>query len=68
MCSIAAEQTSTTLMVDPWETTHKEYQRTAVVLDHFEYEINQVRGGVRTPDGPCSRLLDSYPYAYLVIR
>jgi len=51
MCSIAAEQTSSTLMVDPWETYHKEYQRTAVVLDHFDHEINRVRGGVRTADG-----------------
>jgi len=51
MCSIAAEQTSTTLMVDPWETYHEEYQRTAVVLDHFDHEINRVRGGVRTADG-----------------
>jgi len=51
MCSIAAEQTSSTLMVDPWEANHKEYQRTAVVLDHFDYEINQVRSGIRTADG-----------------
>lgn len=51
MCSIAADQTSPTLMVDPWETSHKTYQRTAVVLDHFEHEINQVRGGIRTSEG-----------------
>jgi len=37
--------------VDPWETYHNEYQRTAVVLDHFDYEINHVRGSVRTADG-----------------
>jgi len=51
MCSIAADQASQTLMVDTWETRQETYQRTAVVLDHFEYEINQVRGGVVTEDG-----------------
>jgi len=51
MCSIAADQTSETLMVDPWETCHQMYQRTAVVLDHFDHEINQVRGGAVTSNG-----------------
>lgn len=51
MCSIATEQTSSWLMVDPWEAYQTEYQRTAVVLDHFDHEINQVLGGVRTADG-----------------
>jgi nicotinamide mononucleotide adenylyltransferase len=37
-------------MVDPWEA-FQTYQRTAVVLDHFDYEINTVRGGVQTDDG-----------------
>jgi len=50
MCTAAAEQTSTWLMVDPWEA-FQSYQRTAVVLDHFDYEINTVRGGVQTADG-----------------
>lgn len=51
MCEIAVEQTSSWLMVDPWEAIQKEYQPTAVVLDHFEEEINTVRGGVETYTG-----------------
>lgn len=51
MCEIAVEQTSTWLMVDPWEAVQKEYQPTAVVLDHFEEELNVVRGGVETLNG-----------------
>ena len=50
MCNLAAEQTSNWLMVDPWEAV-QDYQRTAVVLDHFEYEINTRLGGVTTVDG-----------------
>ncbi|THH19189.1 hypothetical protein EW146_g1931 [Bondarzewia mesenterica] len=50
MCTLAAEETSSWLMVDPWEA-FQSYQRTAVVLDHFDYEINTVLGGVQTPDG-----------------
>lgn len=50
MCTLAAEQTSSWLMVDGWEA-FQSYQRTAVVLDHFEHEINRVRGGVLAPDG-----------------
>lgn len=37
-------------MVDSWEA-FQSYQRTAVVLDHFDYEINSVLGGVYTVDG-----------------
>jgi nicotinamide mononucleotide adenylyltransferase len=37
-------------MVDSWEALQN-YQRTAVVLDHFDYEINTVLGGVSTRDG-----------------
>lgn len=37
-------------MVDSWEALQK-YQRTAIVLDHFDYEINTVLGGVSTRDG-----------------
>lgn len=51
MCEIAVEQTSNWLMVDPWEAVQKEYQPTAVVLDHFEEELNVVRGGVETYTG-----------------
>jgi len=50
MCTLAAEQTSTWLMVDPWEA-FQSYQRTAVVLDHFDYEINTRLGGVYTSSG-----------------
>ncbi|KAI0258765.1 Nucleotidylyl transferase [Gloeopeniophorella convolvens] len=50
MCTLATEQTSNWLMVDPWEA-FQSYQRTAVVLDHVEYEINTVLGGARSPSG-----------------
>ncbi|KAI9063917.1 Nucleotidylyl transferase [Trametes sanguinea] len=50
MCNLAAEQTSQWLMVDPWEA-FQDYQRTAVVLDHFDYEINTKRGGIELSDG-----------------
>jgi nicotinamide mononucleotide adenylyltransferase len=50
MCTLATEQTSQWLMVDSWEA-FQTYQRTAVVLDHFDHEINTVLGGVRTADG-----------------
>ncbi|GKT89149.1 LOW QUALITY PROTEIN: nicotinamide mononucleotide adenylyl transferase [Colletotrichum tofieldiae] len=43
--NIAAEQTSRFLMVDPWEAEQTAYVPTAVVLDHFEHEINVKRGG-----------------------
>jgi len=51
MCSLAANQASSWLMLDPWEALQPTYQRTAVVLDHFDYEINTVLGGVETVDG-----------------
>jgi len=50
MCNLAAEQTSSWLMVDPWEA-FQSYQRTAVVLDHFEHEVNNKLGGVATLEG-----------------
>lgn len=50
MCMLATEQESLWLMVDSWEALQN-YQRTAVVLDHFDYEINTVLGGVSTRDG-----------------
>ena len=50
MCKTAVDQTSNWLMVDPWEA-QKDYQPTAVVLDHFDHEINTIRGGVTTQDG-----------------
>jgi len=51
MCALACEQESDWLTVDPWEASQPDYQRTAVVLDHFDHEVNTVRGGVRAPDG-----------------
>lgn len=39
------------MVVDPWEPLHSEYLETAKVLDHFEREINEVRGGIDTPNG-----------------
>lgn len=51
MCEIAAEQTSNWLSVDPWEALQPQYMPTALVLDHFEHEINTVRGGVESTEG-----------------
>ena len=50
MCTLAAEDSNTWLMVDSWEA-FQSYQRTAIVLDHFDHEINTVLGGVRTESG-----------------
>ncbi|TKX21046.1 nicotinamide/nicotinic acid mononucleotide adenylyltransferase [Elsinoe australis] len=50
MCNLAVEQSSW-ISVDPWEALHEEYLETAKVLDHFDHEINTVRGGVETPNG-----------------
>ncbi|KAL8632661.1 hypothetical protein Q9189_001665 [Teloschistes chrysophthalmus] len=51
MTRIATEQSSKWLDVDPWEAVQKEYQPTAVVLDHFEHEINVVQRGIATGNG-----------------
>ena len=51
MCELACERTSSWLMVDSWESLQPNYQRTAVVLDHFNHEINIVRGGIATSSG-----------------
>ncbi|KAF9047429.1 hypothetical protein BJ165DRAFT_1466171 [Panaeolus papilionaceus] len=50
MCTLAAQDSDTWLMVDPWEA-FQTYQRTAIVLDHFDHEINTVLGGATTEDG-----------------
>jgi nicotinamide mononucleotide adenylyltransferase len=50
MCELATEHTSW-LMVDPWEAIQKDYTPTAHVLDHVEYEINSVLGGVEVREG-----------------
>ena len=45
MCRLACDQMSSWLMVDDWEASQPEYQRTAVVLEHLNKQINQVYGG-----------------------
>ena len=45
MCRLACEQMSSWLMVDDWEASQPEYQRTAVVLEHFDQQINEIHGG-----------------------
>ncbi|KAL2206337.1 Nucleotidylyl transferase [Sarocladium strictum] len=51
MCQLATENTSKWLMVDDWEAKNKSYMPTARVLDHFDWEINHVRGGIEIADG-----------------
>lgn len=51
MCELACERTSSWLMVDAWESLQPKYTRTALVLDHFNEEINVKRGGIRTQLG-----------------
>ncbi|GAA5820428.1 hypothetical protein JCM11251_005622 [Rhodosporidiobolus azoricus] len=45
MCQDAVDDTNDWLMVDPWEARQPRYLPTAQVLDHFDHEINTVRGG-----------------------
>ncbi|GEM07208.1 nicotinamide mononucleotide adenylyltransferase [Rhodotorula toruloides] len=45
MCDLAVSDTSEWLMVDPWEARQPRYLPTAQVLDHFDHELNTVRGG-----------------------
>ncbi|KAI7871765.1 hypothetical protein BDF14DRAFT_1718214 [Spinellus fusiger] len=51
MCQLAVETTSNWLMVDSWEPRQTTYQRTAIVLDHFDHELNSVGGGIMTSTG-----------------
>ncbi|CAI5755765.1 unnamed protein product [Candida verbasci] len=51
MCELACERTSSWLMVDAWESLQPKYTRTALVLDHFNEEINIKRGGIMTNSG-----------------
>lgn len=44
MCELAVERSSNWLMVDAWESLQGEYQRTALVLDHFDQELNGAHG------------------------
>ncbi|CAK7896970.1 nicotinamide/nicotinic acid mononucleotide adenylyltransferase 2 [[Candida] anglica] len=51
MCELACERTSSWLMVDAWESLQPKYTRTALVLDHFNEEININGGGIMTASG-----------------
>lgn len=51
MCELAIDESSDFLMVDAWEAMQKEYQPTAVVLDHFDNEVNIVRHGFDVGNG-----------------
>lgn len=55
MCELAVQESSW-VMVDDWEAAQKEYTRTALVLDHFEHELNKVRGGIKTASGAHKRI------------
>lgn len=54
MCQLAVETTSDWLMVDSWEPRQTTYQRTAIVLDHFDHELNELGGGILTQSGNTS--------------
>jgi len=47
MTRIAVQDSSQWIGVDPWEPLHKEYLPTVKVLDHFDYELNEVLGGIQ---------------------
>lgn len=53
MCELAVEKSSTWLMVDSWESLQTSYQRTAIVLDHFQQELNgpDGEGGIMLKNG-----------------
>lgn len=55
MCNLAAGKTNKWLIVDPWEANSPTYIPTARVLDHVNYEINEVMGGVECTDGTRKR-------------
>ncbi|CEG69775.1 Putative Nicotinate (Nicotinamide) nucleotide adenylyltransferase [Rhizopus microsporus] len=56
MCQLAVDSTSDWLMVDPWESRQNVYQRTAVVLDHFDHELNEVGKGIKMSSGETKRI------------
>lgn len=57
MAELAAKSASANIMVDNWETLRRDengnqlYSPTVEVLRHFDFEINEVLGGIRTPEG-----------------
>ncbi|KAI9315567.1 hypothetical protein BX666DRAFT_2028465 [Dichotomocladium elegans] len=56
MCELAVESTSDWLMVDSWESRQEHYQRTAVVLDHFHHELNEIGNGISTSSGEKKKI------------
>ncbi|ORX93579.1 hypothetical protein BCR34DRAFT_499810 [Clohesyomyces aquaticus] len=56
MTRIAVQDSSKWIGVDPWEPLHKEYLPTVKVLDHFDYELNEVMGGIETTTGEKKRI------------
>ena len=38
-------------MVDEWEASQSDYQRTALVLEHFDREVNERLGGIEDEEG-----------------
>lgn len=60
MCEQAVQDTSEWIMVDSWEARQPQYLPTAQVLDHFDHELNTVRGGadvlVTDPDTGDTRV------------
>ncbi|KAF2635607.1 nicotinamide mononucleotide adenylyltransferase 1, partial [Massarina eburnea CBS 473.64] len=56
MTRIAVKDSSKWIGVDPWEPLHKEYLPTVKVLDHFNYELNDVMGGIATASGEKKRI------------
>ncbi|PVV02249.1 hypothetical protein BB560_003304 [Smittium megazygosporum] len=55
MCELATDTSSDWIMVDPWECMQNGYQRTAVVLDHFNQELNK-DGGFLLSNGQRSKI------------
>lgn len=56
MTRIAVQDSSKWIGVDTWEPLHKEYMPTVKVLDHFDYELNEVMGGIETTTGEQRRI------------
>lgn len=50
MCELSVHQTTSWLMVDPWEAAQDAFVRTALVLQHFDQHINE-EGGITLKDG-----------------
>lgn len=59
MCDLAVgtvDPKEAFLMVDTWEAKQTEYQPTAGVLDHFDYEINTRLGGIDDGTGTGNKI------------